>query len=98
MSIRKASKEFGIPYNTLQEHLRENDTSKRKLGRKPIFTPEQENILLEHLNLLSEIFFGLTNNMLRRKVYEFAELNNIQHRFNRSTRIAGRYDIGFPIL
>lgn len=61
------------------------------LGRfKPTFTKDQEAEFAVHCQLMDERFFGITISHLRRLAYEFAEANNITHRFDHSTKRTGR--------
>jgi hypothetical protein len=61
-----------------------------RMGRRSIFSPEQESSIAEHLKLLSKMFYGLTAKELRRVVFEYAEKNNIKNGFNKNTRLAGK--------
>lgn len=42
VSKKKASKDFGIPRSTLRDRLKSNEISKPTLGRKPVFSSDQE--------------------------------------------------------
>lgn len=45
--------------------------------------------LVDYIRLLDELFFGLTQKKLKSLAYEFAAKNNIVHRFNNETKLAG---------
>lgn len=60
------------------------------MGRKPVFTAEQENEIKNQILLLSRSFYGLTPNSLKRAVYEYAERNRINTPFNKDSREAGK--------
>lgn len=45
--------------------------------------------LVEHVKYLDNLFFGLTWKQLMALAFQFAEMNNLQHRFNPETRPAG---------
>lgn len=94
MGWLKASKTFGVPCTTLRRRATNANKnvkqSAKGLGRfSATFTPEQERMLVEHIKLLEQRLFGLTCNDLRRLVYDWAEANKIDHRFNRTTKRAG---------
>ena len=61
------------------------------LGRFiPVFNEAQEKDLAHHIRKMDEYFYGLTFKDLRLLAFQFAESNNIQHRFNANTKLAGR--------
>jgi molybdenum-dependent DNA-binding transcriptional regulator ModE len=90
--IRRAGRQFGIPYGSLQTRIKkiEGRNDSPRMGRRSIFSPEQESSIAEHLKLLSKMFYGLTAKELRRVVFEYAEKNNIKNSFNKNTRLAGK--------
>ncbi|KAF2894667.1 hypothetical protein ILUMI_11506 [Ignelater luminosus] len=55
----------------------------------PTFSAALENHLHLHIKDLKTLHFGLTTNDLRELAYEFAEKNNILHRFSHISRKAG---------
>lgn len=62
-----------------------------KLGRfKSTFTPQQEQDLADHSRDLDTSFYGLTFKDLRRLAFQFAEANNISHRFDKESKLAGK--------
>lgn len=88
-SKRKAAKQFNIPFTTLRDRLKNNNLSNPKLGRKPIFTQQQENEVAEQVKLLASLYYGVTVTDLRKLVYKYAELNNIKNNFDQSSKTAG---------
>lgn len=92
-SIRKAGKEFEIPQSTLRDKLKiaDNGGLVPALGRKVIFTPEQEKEISNLVIKLTNLFYGLTTIELRHLAFEYAEKNHIKHNFNREQGVA-RYD------
>ncbi|KAJ4451892.1 hypothetical protein ANN_03370 [Periplaneta americana] len=46
--------------------------------------------MANHINLLANIFYGISPTDLCRAAYEFAEHNGIKHTFNKHSRMAGR--------
>ncbi|XP_011859227.1 PREDICTED: uncharacterized protein LOC105556736 [Vollenhovia emeryi] len=89
MKIRSAGKEFGIPESTLRKRLKENSVSHVPLGQKPTFSADEKE-LADHVLKLAKLFYGLTPRELRRIAFEFAEAKQIKHRFNKSTKLAGK--------
>ena len=63
----------------------------QKLGRfETTFSPEVEEDFCQHLKILDDMYFGITAKSLRGLAFEFALVNNIQHRFNVETKLAGK--------
>lgn len=61
------------------------------LGRfKPTFTQSQEDEVVAHCKLLNRMYYGLSFKSLRCLLFNFAEENNIQHRFSKDTKAAGK--------
>lgn len=87
---RQAARQFGIPESTLRDNKKRENVTKLSLGRKPVFNQAQEKEIVDHVITLSKMFYGITSYELRRVVYVYAERNNIQHSFNRETKIAGK--------
>jgi len=46
--------------------------------------------LIEHVKMLDSMFYGITAKNFRVLAYEFAEKNDIDHQFNRESKIAGK--------
>lgn len=96
VSVKRASRTFGIPRITLLDHVR-GKVTKSKLGpRETIFTPNQEAQLVTHLLDLESRFYGISMDDVRKLAFELAEENNIVHPFNKQKKMAGRdWLIGF---
>lgn len=89
MSVLAASKLYKIPRRTLRNHIA-TGSRKKKLGSKSVLTPKQEKELCGRIFRLGEIGMPLTDKVLRRTVFTFAEQNNLSHRFNTDSQMAGR--------
>lgn len=89
-SISAASRVFKIPFSTLQERRTKNLVTKPVLGCSSTFTPEQESALTERIKKISDMFYGITAQQVRRVAYDFAEKNKVPHKFSHSERMAGR--------
>lgn len=89
-SKRHAAERIGISEAALRKRLKLGCVAE-SMGRfKPTFGPAQELEFRDHCQKMDELFFGLGINDLRRLAYEFAESNKILHRFDRTTKMAGR--------
>src|SRR6218665_1226218 len=92
MSLRAASKQFGVPRATIQKRLKFSHLPEPcNLGRfKRTFTIEMENQLKQRVVEMEGIFYGMSTADLRLIAYDFAEINNVNHSFNRRQRMAGK--------
>jgi hypothetical protein len=80
-SIRGAAVRFGIPYPTLRKHVI-TQSSKKELGRfRPVFSDDMEQQLVKHIQEMDARFYGLTKQDLCTLAYEFANQNNLVHKF-----------------
>ena len=76
--------------STLRKRLKRSAPA-TKLGRfKTTFSPEIEEDFSQHLKILDDMYIGITAKSLRGLAFEFALANNIQHRFNMETNLAGK--------
>lgn len=89
-----AAKKFNVPQATLRR--RYQGVNKRVKGIEKglgrfgtTFSWTIERQLVEYLKKVEVQFYGLTTKELRHLVYEFAERNKLEHRFNKEKRIAG---------
>lgn len=61
------------------------------LGRfKPIFTEEMERELANHCRDLDGRFYGIGMKNLQTIAYQFADLNGLDHCFNKEKKMAGK--------
>ncbi|KAF2898427.1 hypothetical protein ILUMI_07752 [Ignelater luminosus] len=89
ISLHKAAQEFKISYSTLQKRYRRLEQRSPRLGRKSIFSPDQEPILADHLIHMTNVFYGLDSMKFRKIAYECAEQLKIPHNFNKESKCAG---------
>ena len=94
MGLNASSKAYGVPKATLKRHLlnqnvHANDEVKSH-GRSTDLPREIEDELVQHILRLEEMFFGLTAYDLRKLAFQIAEMNELQHRFNKEKEIAGK--------
>lgn len=79
--VKSASKTFGIPRSTLQDHV-SGKVTRSKLGpREAIFRPDQEAKLLQHLLDFESRLYGITMIDVRKLAFELAEENEISRPF-----------------
>lgn len=88
-SQRYVEERCGIPRRTLRNHF-SSGSVKRSLGAKPTLSKTQERDLKKKILRFAEIGFPMTPKSIRRSVYSYVETENINHRFNREKKIAGR--------
>ncbi|KAJ8891838.1 hypothetical protein PR048_004392 [Dryococelus australis] len=55
---------------------------------KCIFTPEQENELVDYITILESRLFGLTTKNIRHRAYNLAEKNHLKHTFSHENKCA----------
>lgn len=83
--LKMASKMYEIPYTTLRKHVQKG-TKKKFLGRyKPVFDIKREAELVNYINKMDEVFFGLTKTDICSLAYKFAESRGIEHPFKKET-------------
>lgn len=90
VSIRRAAKDHSIPFSTLQERIKSADVTGPRLGRKAVFSPEQEASIVKQLITLSNMYYGLTPLQLRKVAFEYAEKLNIPNTFDKTSKLAGK--------
>lgn len=105
LGMRAASSHFKVPYTTLQRRIKEsrlrtairNDPNnaqippiRKSIGHPTIFSTEQESELVDRLKSLSSRGFGHSSMSVRRAVYMFAKLKNINTSWSDETKMAGK--------
>lgn len=89
-AVREVSRSFAIPRATLQDRRRDGRVSKLPLGRRPVFTQEQERVLSKQIIHLAKLFFGITPAQVQQSASTFAKSNNLENRFKEEKGLAGR--------
>lgn len=90
LSIRKASLQYNIPYSSIRDRLKAGHCYKPSLGKKCVFTADEEKEIECHVLKLSKLYFGITQTELRRLAYDFAETNKIKNNFSKQSQLAGK--------
>ncbi|XP_072940122.1 uncharacterized protein [Epargyreus clarus] len=89
-SKRSVAEHFGMAESTLRKRLKYSDPP-TKLGRyETTFSCEVEKEFKKHLNILDNMYFGLTAKGLRGLAFEYAKVYNIPNRFNAESKLAGK--------
>lgn len=89
-SKRSVAKSLGMAESTLRKRLKRT-TVATKLGRYDItLTPEMEEELSNYIKTIDNMFYGLTSRALRSLAFEFAEKNKLEHRFDKTSKMAGK--------
>jgi hypothetical protein len=91
-SLKKASKDYGIPRKTLRRHRDKKVSNPGKVflgGKQPTLSPVFELELVKHIQRMEKALFGLTTLDMRKLAFEFAERAKIKHNFNKELRMAG---------
>lgn len=89
MSKRKAAEILGVEESTLRKRLKKG-YGVSSLGRfRSTFDENQESELVNYCKDLDLRFYGITIKSLRHLSYQYAVKNNIRHRFNDHTEMAG---------
>lgn len=92
LSLKKASKDYGIPRTTLRRKLKleiAGDEITKVLGGPSVLTHAQEVQLVQVILDYEARLFGLTVSDIRRLVYQFCTRNKIKHPFNNIKQLAG---------
>ncbi|CAH2004965.1 unnamed protein product [Acanthoscelides obtectus] len=89
--LRPTAALYGIPVMTLSDYSKRDsyDLSFR-MGRKPVFSREQETEIRDQILLLASMFYGLTPQSLKAAVFTYAESNKIKNPFNKDKKEAGK--------
>lgn len=88
-SVREVSRAFNIPRSTLQKRLKQDSDAGPSLGRKPVFSIEEENFLAQHVIHLSKLFYGISRQEIKKCAYEYAVKNHLPCPFNKDSKCAG---------
>ncbi|KAJ8043342.1 Tigger transposable element-derived protein 2 [Holothuria leucospilota] len=93
LKLRLTARMYRIPKSTLERHVKKEaetmNATTLKLGPTSCFSSVQEEELKKHMLELESRGFGLTPMEIRTLAYDYAEANNIEHKFNKQKRVAG---------
>ena len=91
--VKTVARQYNIPPKTLRRH---RDGYVRapgavQLGRNvPVLPLQFEEQLVRYIQIMESQMYALTTTDVRRLAYELAERQNLQHPFDRNTRMAGK--------
>lgn len=92
-SVRSASRNHAAPCKTLRRH-RDGKVAKpgtTRLGRfQPELSATYEAMFVTQIQAMEKALFGLTSNDVPRLAYDFAEKMKIPHRFQHTSKMAGK--------
>lgn len=95
ITIYKATKLFGVPYNTLKKFISDNEDIEHpqvlKMGRPFALPSDIELRVFNFIIEMQELGFGLTVMQVRKLAYDLAESVNRQHLFNHNKKIASKW-------
>ena len=95
MSFREASRYYEVPRSTLERRVNAHNKiavdGKKHLGRFiTTFDNDFEKELMQYAKDMESRFFGITCRDLRKLAYDLAERNNVEHRLNKESGLAGK--------
>ena len=97
MELKTAAREYGIPAKTLRRHRDGKVRTPGCLGRfRPDLEEVYENVLVDHIQNMERALFGLNPVDVRRLAFDFAEKLGVNHRFNKTIKLASR--TGFEVF
>ena len=91
LGLRQAAKQYSVPGGTLCRRLKKDVSAIAPATRPPTFSAEDERILVQYLQEMESLGFGLGIKAVCKLAYEMAEEAGILHRFNKEKKKAG-YD------
>ena len=75
-SIRKLEKKYGVPKSTLNRHIKNGN--KRKVGRKNMFSVEEESELKDCILKSADLGFPLTLKDIGELAESFVNISNVE--------------------
>lgn len=90
LTLRKAAEIFAIPFTSLQRRVTLSKGIIKRRGGQPTLDENAEKKLADRLLHLASRGFGITPKAVRKYAFEFAERQNIKHKFDRSAGMAGQ--------
>lgn len=88
--IKTAARNFNVPESSLRDRMRLGEDYNPPMGRKTTFTDEEEKEICEYVKLSAKKFYGITQQQLRKLVYDFAVAKNIKNNFSTEKGMAGK--------
>lgn len=92
MPVKRAATQHGVPRRTLMNYLKHPDRNIDACGLggfDPVFSPQQEDELVQHILNMEQRLFGLTTRDIRSLAFQLAVKNGIKHPFNTESQLAG---------
>ena len=89
--LRQIARAWRVPKSTLERRAKRDLTHKYMLGKKTLFSSEQELQLEELLLDMARRGFPLTEQDVRKLAFQYAKCNRLPCRFPESKQMAGYY-------
>ena len=86
--IRSAARTYHVPESNKRTRINNNLTNSPKLGRKPVFSKEQEKAIADRLKNAANMFCGVTPNNCRKAAFSIAKTCKIKNKFNKEQKMA----------
>ncbi|CAG4936820.1 unnamed protein product [Parnassius apollo] len=90
LTLRKAAEIFAVPFTSLQRRVTLSRGIIKRRGGQPALDENAEKKLADRLLHLASRGFGITPKAVRKYAFEFAERQNIKHKFDRNAGMAGQ--------
>ncbi|KAJ8893569.1 hypothetical protein PR048_006169 [Dryococelus australis] len=78
-SLNSVASKHNIPYATLYRHVKSGSAEKKLVRFRTVFNKVQENQLVEYLQTMDTLFYGLTRDEFKKFAFDFAAKNGIPH-------------------
>lgn len=85
---KKTAEIFGVPRSTLRNWLKQENSKKFIISRKPVFSIEQEREIANHITIVANMFYGVTTTEMRHLAFDLDEKTGIKHNFNKEIKMA----------
>ncbi|CAB3252682.1 unnamed protein product [Arctia plantaginis] len=90
LTLRKAAEIFAVPFTSLQRRVTSSRGIIKRRGGQPALDENAEKKLADRLLHLASRGFGITPKAVRKYAFEFAERQNMEHKFDRNAGMAGQ--------
>ncbi|CAG4974306.1 unnamed protein product [Parnassius apollo] len=90
LTLRKAAEIFAVPFTSLQRRVTLSRGIIKRRDGQPALDENAEKKLADRLLHLASRGFGITPKAVRKYAFEFAERQNIKHKFDRNAGMAGQ--------
>lgn len=89
-SIRRVAKRFSVRRSILFDIFHGRHSLSPSMGRKAVFSGEEEQKLAGHIKQLAKLYYGISLREVKKCAYEYAKKNNISTPFSDIKKDAGK--------